>query len=487
MLCTCAVLFAFAAGADERLEELCVVPRLSVSPEIDGSLADDAWKSARELADFTRPLSTTRPRKAIRAMVGFDDRFLYLAFDCAEASPDRIRPAVDDHVWQGDCVEVWVRASGDSLGYFQFIVGPRGARESYARGRRQDLDGWLSGAKVGADRWTAELALSWKLLGLSPGKGALFELKLGREDYTVRPVRLSTWPPKSPYAGGEGLAAVYLEEANLLPDPLLKTRQGWGFSKGDGGLFAHEGGELVFRSPGRYTTAQRGLRLQSSRAYRLEALVQSGCRMYLRARVGRKSTPYTAHVSPSAGYRRYQASFFTDPDARVLFIMGSPDESKKGTARVRALRVVREARRDSSGARIRVEPRKPVRAVKLLVSDCRSLRGFVGAPIDGTENSLGWNARKWEYGMRGAGAGVGYSYRGSNGLHVTLADDGGFDMLLVRGGVKARVFADCPRYDDPAGGKLLAQLPGRARSTRHLFPERVRARKISWIGVPGKG
>ena len=354
----CGILVATAVGAEESLEELIVCPRLSSAPGVDGKLSDGCWKSARETTDFTRPLSAARPRKRVSARIGFDERFLYIAFDSEEPSPERIRPAAGEHVWRGDCVEVWVRAGGDALEHLQFILGPRGARESYARGKRKELDGWLSGAEIGERSWTAELAIPWKLLELKPEKGALIELKLGRQDYTQRPVGLSTWPPASPYSGGEGLKAVYLEEANLLPDPL----QGWGFTRGDSDLSTHLGGELVFKSPGRYATAQKRLRLWPGCAYRLEALVKSDCPVYLRARVGRKGTPYTADVRHSRAYRPYRVPFFTDPDGRVLLILGCPGEGRAGTARIRALRLVREARREVSGPRVRIEPGRPVRA-----------------------------------------------------------------------------------------------------------------------------
>src|SRR5205814_1627847 len=68
---------------------------------------------------------------------------------------------------------------------------------------------------------------------------------------------------------------------------------------------------------------------------------------------------------------------------------------------------------------------EPTIVTKLRVTDCRAVRGFTGAPVDGSLSSAAWDGRKWEYHMPDGGVGVEYSYLKGDGLHITFADDEG--------------------------------------------------------------
>src|SRR3954453_21813137 len=83
------------------------------------------------------------------------------------------------------------------------------------------------------------------------------------------------------------------------------------------------------------------------------------------------------------------------------------------------------------GPSIPIQPGdEPWVVTKLRVTDCRAVRGFVGAPVDGSLKSASWDGKVWEYPMPGAGAAVGYSYRNGDGLHITFADDQGFNAVI---------------------------------------------------------
>src|SRR5438477_305717 len=83
-------------------------------------------------------------------------------------------------------------------------------------------------------------------------------------------------------------------------------------------------------------------------------------------------------------------------------------------------------------------------------ADCRAVRGFVGAPVDGSTKSGSWDGKMWEYHRPDGGVGVEYNYLKGDGLHITLADNDGFNALVVRGGIKAKLYRDVQKYDDPA-------------------------------------
>jgi len=499
-----AVLAGLLCAACPAAELLC--PRAAEPPEIDGRLDDAAWTKALRLADFTRPGSKQPPAKPVDVRLCFDSRALYVAFVCAEPEPKRIRARAtveNDDVWKDDCVEVWVRSTDAALECDQFIVNTLGTRQSVRRRQRRDAAAWKPtwrpAARVEAKRWVVEMRIPFTDLEMAaPKPGDMIQLKLGREDHTGASPVLSTWPAGSPYAGTEGFACVYFERANLLANADMSRRQGgkvasWSFHKGDAGLFESiaQGPRRVirFRAPGRYTVANQSLRLRPDARYRVEARVKGAAGIYLRARTapraGAASVPYTANVRPSGEYRAVRVPFPTGPTGRALILIGNTESGGAGDAYVADLRVVREASFEVFGPAIPVPAgaAKPTVIRKLPVADCRALKGFLGTPVDGTTRSGDWSGGVWEYGQRGAGAGVWYAYRRSDGLHVTPADDAGFHAVLIRGGARVRMYRDCPRYDEPTGGTLLAELPGLTRRSRAWFAEPVRARRVSFFDL----
>ena len=492
---TLVVLAALGAAAAEP-----ICPRVAEAPSIDGTLDDAAWKCALVLSDFTLPRSDERPAKAIEARLCFDAQALYLAFACEEPHPDRIKARAteeNDDVWQDDCVEVWVRTTDSMLEYDQFIANTLGTRQSLRK--RRGATGawkpkWQPAVRKEATRWTVELRIPFADLGIAtPRPGDMVQLKLGREDHTGRKEALATWPPGSPYAGADGYAAVYFETANLLSNPHLARgkRSGWSYGKGDEPLFdsVADGGRqaIRFRAPGRYAVMQQALRLKPHARYRLEADVKGTAGVYIRSRVvlkpGAQSTPFTITAKPSADYRHADVQFPTGPDGKALVIIGGTDSLGKGEVHIAGLNLVRVPGAESVGPAIAVEPGAATVVEKLPVADCRNLRGFLGTPVDGTTRSRGWGGQVWEYNQSAAGAGTGYQYRGSDGLHVTLADRRGFNALLIRGGARVKLYRDCTRYDDPASGTLVADLPGSTSRTRVAFDPPLATDRISFFDL----
>lgn len=493
------------AGSVAAAEHVC--PRAASAVDLDGQLNDGAWTKALVLADFTRPASDERPAKAVEARLCFDDRALYLGFVCDEPNPDRIRAKAtveNQDVWQDDCVEVWIRTTESSLEFDQFIVNTLGTRQSLRRRQSRDTapwkPAWQAKAAKGAKQWTVEMCIPWSDLGIArPAPGEMFQVKVGREDYTAggEPA-LSAWPPKSAYAGTEGFAPVYLERANLLPNPDLSEREGgrpkaWRSAGGDAGLFtpATDAGRRIIRfaAPGRYCAMEQSLRLKPNARYRLEADVKGAAGIYLRARTkpteGAPSTPFTADTKPSPVYRHYETHFPTGPTGEAIIIVGNTESHGAGEVLIADLRLVREPAAEAHGSPIVAEAddAQPLVVTKLLVSDCRALRGFIGTPVDGTTKSWNWDANVWEYNQRGAGAGVGYAYQGNDGLHVTLADKGGFNALLIEGGARVKLYRDCPRYDSPEGGTLVADFPGSTQRTRAWFDKPVLTDRVSFFDL----
>jgi hypothetical protein len=495
-------LAAAVAGAQGEI----AAARAEQPPVLDGRLDDPCWRRTPAVTGFTRPLSKEASAKPVSVKVSFDDAALYLAVTCSEPNPGRLRANAKQDgpdVWKDDCVELFLRTTENSLEFDQFIVNTAGAKQSLRRraatGEHAWTPGWQSAVRVGAAEWSVEVRIPFVDIELAqPEPGQLIELKLGREDYTTGQAALSTWPPGSTYGGASEYGALYLGDPNRLPNPDLSGEQGdrvlaWGFSEGDAGLYAsvEENGQRAIRvaTPGRYSTMSQSLRLKPNSTYRLSADVKGDAGIYLRARTvlkpGGPSVPHTADFSPSPEYRRLEAQFPTGPDGNALIILGSTETSGKGTVYVRNLQVTPVVGYESAGPAIPVRADAPTPTVvtKLLVVDSRVVRGFVGAPFDGTLETLGWNSQAWEYPQRGAGAGVGYDYRNNDGLHVRLADSKGFDAILVRGGIRAKLYAGEVSWQGPGDAKPVYEFPGKARTSRALFEERVVTERLSFFDV----
>lgn len=480
-----------------------LAPRVAEAPAIDGVLDDACWAEAAEIDGFTLPLSDAAPAKPTRTRVCFDATALHLALECAEPDPADLRlraqPGSED-VWQDDCVEVWLRGGDSQLAFDQFIVNAAGVTQSL-RSRPGDTGPqpgeWLATARIGPRAWTAELTIPFATLGLGePTRGMMVQLKLGREAPEAEGTELSTWPPKSTYGGTEGYGRLYLEAANLLANPdMAELQEGriaaWGWGEEQAGLFssAEDDGQHVirFEAPGRYSTAQQSLRLQPNALYRLDARVRGGASVYLRARTARRrgedTTAYTVHSRPSETYQKLELTFPTGETGEALIIIGNTEDQGRGEVLIADLRVAQEVSFEADGPAIALRPGEPLVVRKLPVADCRALRGFVAAPVDGRLDSYDWDMGVWEYGVPGAGAGVGYSYRNNDGLHITLADTGGVDAVIIRQGARVKLYRDAERYDDPGGAPLLHEFQGRAQTSRALFPERVAATRFSFFGL----
>jgi len=103
------------------------------------------------------------------------------------------------------------------------------------------------------------------------------------------------------------------------------------------------------------------------------------------------------------------------------------------------------------------------------------VRGFLGTPVDGSVVSWGYRGAICEYpdtGIEGydAGAGVDYSFNGNDGLHLTFADEKGFDLIVLRGGAKTRLYENNTELVEPRGRKSLHEFEGSGTTQVVRFP-----------------
>ncbi|MFW5868461.1 MAG: hypothetical protein ACOCX2_11630, partial [Armatimonadota bacterium] len=494
---------AFAQGEAPRDE--VVLPRFEAAPRIDGDLGDAAWDAAPVLDDWTIPLTTQAAPKGCAVRLGFDDAGIYIGGRFAEPEPDTLQidaPDGGSDVWKDDSLEVWVRATDDRADFDQFIVNAAGSRQR-VRGRTGSHDtpepDFPAAAQVGADHWSVELFVAWNEIGLeaAPEPGAMVQIKFGREDPSGNETTLMHWPPRAPYGASEGYGRAYFVTSNLLPNADFAEMEdgkpaGWGLHELVEGQIAtvEDRGRdaLRWETPGQYAIMQRSIGLEPNALYRLEAWTRGDAGIYLRARTKRTadqeaSDAYSVNTEPSDDYAYQSVTFPTGEDGRALIILGNTEGHGAGTIYLSGLAVAREAEMEVSGPAIALTPSETLRITDIDVDECRSLRGFVGGPVDGRLDSFAWNGSTWEYGAPHAGAGVYYDFADGDGLNLRLADAGGVDAVQIRGGAKVQLYRDPTSYFAPGEGEMIWEWQANAESSRAVFGERVMTDRFSFFNL----
>ena len=123
----------------------------------------------------------------------------------------------------------------------------------------------------------------------------------------------------------------------------------------------------------------------------------------------------------------------------------------------------------------------PVVILKVPVADCRVVRGCFGSPIDGSVHSWDYRGTVREY-PKTASDGVGYAYNNNDGMHLTLADDDGFDAVVLRGGAKTRLYVETGALEEPQGVEPLHVFDGGESVQVARFAQRVRQRAVVLFG-----
>ncbi|MBA3846191.1 MAG: hypothetical protein H0X45_06065, partial [Planctomycetes bacterium] len=467
-------------------EAVPIIPFADAAPAVDGVLDDACWAKALTLDGFTVAGASAPFAKRIVAQAVAHGDTLYVAIECAEPDTTKLKRGTKAGagVWNDDCVEVFVRAGDVRTDGDQFLVNVDGAAEAVRRrgGRPVERvgDTWRAVSRVDAARWIVEFALPAADIGLDGlRRGDPIGLKIGREDHTGPALGLAVWPPGVAFAPGAD-ARVAIGDVNLL-------------AATDGGEVRPWGGAIAGMEPlpgegMRFTAAvatQQDLRLRPGRPYRLAVEAESATPASLRVRVaqgeGQPDEKVDLAIPAGAAGGTLSRRFIAGPTGKALLVLRVEDPAGGATV-LRHLRVVADDAPRATG------PAIPLPATTLVVRsvrplDCRSQRGFTGAPIDGNVLSGSWDGQTWEYNQPNAGGGISYGWLGNDGLHVRLADAQGVDAVVVRGGVKAQLWRDVPGPDSSDGGTQVWEFPGGVERSRALFPQRVASDRFSFFAV----
>jgi uncharacterized protein DUF5916/cellulose/xylan binding protein with CBM9 domain len=172
------------------------------APVIDGKLDDEIWKKAVVLKDFyqVQPGDNIAPSKPTEVLLGYDPKFLYIAFRCYDEA-DKVRANIPkrDNIWDDDYVGILFDTFNDKRRAYEFDFNPLGVQADgiWTDGQGEDfsLDIVMeSKGLVTNDGYTIEVAIPFKSLRYVSGKdkmwGAHFWRRIKRFNN-----ELSMWMP----------------------------------------------------------------------------------------------------------------------------------------------------------------------------------------------------------------------------------------------------------------------------------------------------
>src|SRR3989442_4503092 len=158
------------------------VPWFDKTPVIDGKLDDEVWKHAAILKDFyqIQPGDNIAPSKPTEVLIGYDSKFLYIAFHCYD-EPDKVRATIPkrDNVWNDDYVGILFDTFNDHRKAYEFDFNPLGVQADgiWVDGQNEDFNPDFvleSKGIVTTDGWTVEAAIPFKSLRYVAGKDKLW-------------------------------------------------------------------------------------------------------------------------------------------------------------------------------------------------------------------------------------------------------------------------------------------------------------------------
>jgi len=198
----------------QRPEYICV--RAGSPVTIDGRLIEAAWAGAVAV-DLVEDGSGAPPRQRTTMRALWDDRYLYVAFQCEDSDIWGVTTERDKDIYNQEVVEVFLDADRDGHGYVEIEVSPLNAVLDlfmlWRDDRRNGLWDWDSQGLQTAvvvdgdptrrgtrDRsWTVEMAVPFSELltapNIPPRPGDVWHANFYRIDRAREGDEYSAWSP----------------------------------------------------------------------------------------------------------------------------------------------------------------------------------------------------------------------------------------------------------------------------------------------------
>jgi hypothetical protein len=217
------------------------IPKFAKPPLVDGNLNDAVWQSAAVLKDFYQidPGDNVAPSKPTEVLLGYDSKFLYLAFRAFD-EPDKVRSTVAkrDNIFSDDYVGFFLDTFNDRRKAFEVFFNPLGIQGDgvLTEGSGEDFSVDLlleSKGIIGENGYTVEVAIPFKSLRYEAGKGKLWGAHFFRRIQRFNR-ELDSWMPFSRSISGNlnqaghltGLEGILAERTLELIPSLTLSQSG---------------------------------------------------------------------------------------------------------------------------------------------------------------------------------------------------------------------------------------------------------------------
>jgi hypothetical protein len=164
--------------------------------------------------------------------------------------------------------------------------------------------------------------------------------------------------------------------------------------------------------------------------------------------------PFSFMTKPAEEWRRYECVVPNFAAERIWLNVYVRYATVWGMTDFRDLRVT-PIDPPAADRPIALTPDETLVVEHLRPDDSRGLRGFVGAPIDGTVRSRHYGYGMYEYGDGYAGQAVYYNYNAFDGLHLQFDEPTNFNYVALRGGAYTRMYRGPTTYDRPGDAPVL--------------------------------
>ena len=176
------------------------VPRFETAPTIDGKIDDKIWTTAAVFKDFyqTQPGDNIPPSKPTEVFLGYDSKFLYIAFHAYD-EPNKVRATVAkrDDIFNDDYVGVLFDTFNDQRRAYELFFNAFGIQADgiYTEGKEEDFSVDIvmeSKGQLTEDGYVVEVAIPFKSLRYEAGEETFSGEYISNEsssDSTMRPIR----------------------------------------------------------------------------------------------------------------------------------------------------------------------------------------------------------------------------------------------------------------------------------------------------------
>ncbi|MFO7616500.1 MAG: DUF5916 domain-containing protein [Bacteroidales bacterium] len=194
------LLLSFLLPASLQAQAPVVVPKTDIPPVIDGILDDPAWVNAVKFTDFTAYMPTFGVPGSFptTAMLTYDGENLYVAFDCRDPEPGKIKATISarDQIKSEDWVCINMDPFFDRQSMVDLYVNPLGIQEDgRSSGSGEDTGAdyvYYSHGTIDSLGYKVEMKIPFKSLRYRKKEPVLMGFILERR--VQRLSEHSTWP-----------------------------------------------------------------------------------------------------------------------------------------------------------------------------------------------------------------------------------------------------------------------------------------------------